>query len=170
MRRHESPEEITTQHRNRLAVGYVRLDEHPATPQRSAYLDRQRDQLHHAARWGWPTANLRRVEELGRCGCSTADRTGLLNLFQEIRAGHVGLVLVSDFDRFATCWDDVIEVLALCRETDTLLAVDGVLADCADPAANVGLRLRCAHTQYQLKEQALLAEVEEMGAAVRPTR
>ena len=65
MRRHETPEAITPQHRNRLAVGYVRLDEYPATSGDSTYLDHQRDQLRHAERWGWPVPNLLRIEELG---------------------------------------------------------------------------------------------------------
>jgi hypothetical protein len=77
---------------------------------------------------------------------------------------------VSDFDRLATAWDDVIEFLVLCRTHNTLLAVDGALADCADPDANLGLRLRCAHTQYTRKEQALLTELEEMYIAVTADR
>lgn len=170
MRRHQTPDAINPRHRNRMAVGYVRLDEHPTTPRESAYRDQQRDQLHHAEFWGWPITNVLAIEDLGRCGCSHADRGGYRDLLQMIRAGHVGLVLVSDFDRLATAWDDVVELLALCATTDTLLAVDGVLADCADPTANVALRLRSVHTQYTRQEEALLTEVEEMYAAVRADR
>lgn len=170
MKRPKTLAAITPQHWKRLAVTYVRTQEHPMTPREYDQLDQQRDQGRYAQHWGWSADAHHVIEDLGRCGCPKEDRRGFRDLVQMIRAGHVGLVLVSDFDRLAVDWDDVIAFLALCRAADTLLAVDGALADCADPTANVCLRLRGAHTQYKQKERALLAECESLCVAVRSAR
>ncbi|MCK7483948.1 MAG: recombinase family protein [Candidatus Moduliflexus flocculans] len=170
MRRLETPEAITPQHPDRLAVGYVRLDEHPLAAWETAHREHQQDQVRHAKHWGWPAANILVLEDLGRCGCAASERTAYRQLLDMIHAGHVALVVVSDFDRLATCWDDVVEFLTLCRTTDTLVAVDGHLVDCADPLAILGLRLCCAHARNRRQEEALLAELEEAYTAIRAAR
>ncbi len=159
------PEEVTPDHQRRPACVYVRLEQYPTTPRDQAERERQWGQCRHAGRWGWYPEQVLGLEDLGKCGCLSEAREGFGRLLQMVRDKQLGLVLVSDFDRLATTWDDVLEILALCRDTGTLLAVDGVVALYGDSILNLLIRLRSARAAYKRLEAELRTHEEELRRA-----
>jgi len=121
--------EITYQHRNRLAIAYVRTACAPETPDDLAGIERQRAQVGHARAWGWPETAIQVIEDRGRSGQTAEHREGYLRLCGQIAAGTVGLVLVTDVARLTRSPEVFAQFLALCRRGNTLLAVDGRLVD-----------------------------------------
>ncbi len=98
--------EITPQHRNRLAVEYRR---HSTT---SPGPEHQDSQAHHARTWGWPESAIQVInEDAGRSGSGADNRPGFQRLYRMVEAGQVGLVLVSDLTRLSRSRADLLTFL-----------------------------------------------------------
>ncbi len=155
----DRPGQITPDHLAKMAVVYVRLGIRPECAGDKAVLDAQRAQAEHARRWGWPEERILVLDEdIGQSATLTPARSGFCQLSQMVEGNHVGLILVSDFSRLSRSWADLSDFLVLCHAVDTLVAVDGCLADCADPEGNYLLRLRSLLREFEWACLALAAE------------
>jgi len=119
---------VTGQHRDRLAIVYVRqstLQQHERC-QESTQL--QYGLAEHACRLGWPRSKVLVIDEdLGCSGASTEGRHGFQRLVAEVGLGHVGLVLGFEVSRLARSCRDWYQLLEICALAGTLIAdSDGV--------------------------------------------
>jgi DNA invertase Pin-like site-specific DNA recombinase len=119
---------VTTAHRQRLAIVYVRqsskqqvLDHGESTRLQYALVDR-------AVALGWVASRVVVIDDdLGKSGASAVDRAGFQRLVTEITMGHVGLVLGIEMSRLARSGRDWYQLLELCSLSGALLAdTDGV--------------------------------------------
>ncbi|MEV6866014.1 recombinase family protein [Streptosporangium subroseum] len=119
---------VTDQHRDRLAIVYVRqstrqqvLDHGESTRLQYALVER-------AVALGWPACRVMVIDDdLGKSATSAVDRAGFQRLVAEITLGHVGLVLGIDMSRLARSGRDWYQLLELCALSGALLAdTDGV--------------------------------------------
>ena len=119
---------VTTAHRQRLAIVYVRqsskqqvLDHGESTRLQYALVDR-------AVALGWVASRVVVIDDdLGKSGASAVDRAGFQRLVTEITMGHVGLVLGIEMSRLARSGRDWYQLLELCSLSGALLAdADGV--------------------------------------------
>ena len=125
----EAAAHITSDHRNRLAVTYVRRATFPITDVGQRNLEYQRAQRAHAYHWGWSPDKVQIIEDIGRSGSGTAHRNGFDMLCGMIILNQVGLVLAADLSRLGHSHRDFALLLELCRRTGTLVAVNGKLLD-----------------------------------------
>ncbi len=136
--RQQGQSQIEPNHRNRLAIVYIRQSSVPQSCD-LASLDAQRAQSAHARAWGWLESAIQVIEEdVGRGGTSTEDRPGYRRLLREIELGRIRLVLVSDLSRLSRSQVELRRLLNLCRRMDTLVAERGVALDLFDPFKTVG--------------------------------
>lgn len=116
-------EKVQAEHRDRLAVVYVRQ----STPQQ--VLDHQestrlqyglRSQA-HALGWA-PDRVLVIDDDLGRSGTSVQGRLGFQRLVSEVSLDHVGIILGIEISRLARSCADFYQLLELCALFGTLIA------------------------------------------------
>src|SRR3984957_11220690 len=127
-----TPEKITREHHERLALICVRKStpqqverNQESTKLQSALVDR-------AFHFGWARETIVTIDDdLGRSGSTIEGRLGFQRLVAEVGLGHVGLVLGIEMSRLARSCRDWHQLLEICALFDTLIAdVDGVY----DPA------------------------------------
>src|SRR6202162_1523832 len=127
-----TPEKITREHQQRLAIIYIRQ----STPQQ---VERNREStklqyalVDRAFHFGWARETIVTIDDdLGRSGSTVEGRLGFQRLVAEVGLGHVGLVLGIEMSRLARSCRDWHQLLEICALFDTLIAdVDGVY----DPA------------------------------------
>lgn len=116
------PKQVTIHHLQRRAVVYRRSAVCPTSSS-----DRQIAQRDFAIGWGWPIDNIKIVDDDGAPSGLDASRAGYQQLIHMIKQGQVGLVLVSDLARLSRSSAELERFLDLCRSTDILLAVNGVI-------------------------------------------
>ena len=152
------PPKITPRHVDQLAVVYVRqstlqqLEDHQESTRRQYAL------AILAQRWGWSDEQLLTIDEdLGSSGASVEGREGMQRLMQEVRCGHVGLILALELSRFARCCLDWYCLLELCAEYDTLIAENNVVYDPVDPNDRMllGLKATMSETELHIMKQRL---------------
>jgi DNA invertase Pin-like site-specific DNA recombinase len=121
-------EKITEQHRQRLAIVYVRqstqqqvLEHRESTARQYALVDR-------AAALGWPRTAVTVIDEDQGCSGSSAEgRQGFQRLLAEVSSDRVGLILGLEMSRLARSCKDWYALLELCSIYRTLLAdADGL--------------------------------------------
>ena len=127
-----TPEKITRQHQERLAIIYIRQ----STPQQ-VERNQESTRLQYALadrafQFGWPRETIVTIDDdLGRSGSTIEGRLGFQRLVAEVGLGHVGLVLGVEMSRLARSCRDWHQLLEICALFDTLIAdADGVY----DPA------------------------------------
>ena len=127
-----TPEKITREHQQRLAIVYVRQ----STPQQ-VERNQESTKLQYALvdrvfHFGWARETILTIDDdLGRSGSTVEGRLGFQRLVAEVGLGHVGLVLGIEMSRLARSCRDWHQLLEICALFDTLIAdVDGVY----DPA------------------------------------
>jgi DNA invertase Pin-like site-specific DNA recombinase len=127
-----TPEKITREHQQRLAIIYIRQ----STPQQ---IERNQEStklqyalVDRAFHFGWARETIVTIDDdLGRSGSTVEGRLGFQRLVAEVGLGHVGLVLGIEMSRLARSCRDWHQLLEICALFDTLIAdVDGVY----DPA------------------------------------
>src|SRR6202050_1615191 len=127
-----TPDKITRQHQERLAIVYVRqstpqqVERHQESPKPQYSL------VDRAFHFGWARETIVTIDDdLGRSGSSVEGRLGFQRLVAQVGLGHVGLVLGIEMSRLARSCRDWHQLLEICALFDTLIAdVDGVY----DPA------------------------------------
>jgi DNA invertase Pin-like site-specific DNA recombinase len=127
-----TPEKITRQHQQRLAIVYVRQSTPQQVERNQESTKLQYALVDRAFHFGWARETIVTIDDdLGRSGSSVEGRLGFQRLVAEVGLGHVGLVLGIEMSRLARSCRDWHQLLEICALFDTLIAdVDGVY----DPA------------------------------------
>jgi DNA invertase Pin-like site-specific DNA recombinase len=126
------PEKIHRQHRERLAIVYIRQSTSQQVERHQESTRLQYALVDRAYQFGWPRETIVVIDDdLGRTGTTIEGRLGFQRLIAEVSLGHVGLVLGIETSRLARSCRDWHQLLELCALFDTLIAdTDGVY----DPA------------------------------------
>jgi DNA invertase Pin-like site-specific DNA recombinase len=124
------PEKVQPQHRERLAVVYVRQSTLQQVHDHQESTQLQYGLAHTARQLGWPAERVLVIDDdLGKSGSTSAGRLGFQRLVTEVTLNHVGLILGLEMSRLArsnTDWHHLLEVCALFR---TLIADQDGLYD-----------------------------------------
>lgn len=142
---------IRTQHRERMAIVYVRQ----STPQQvTGNLEsalRQYDLAAHATALGWsPQRVLVIDEDQGQSGRSAEGRPGFQRLLTEVALEHVGLVLGLEMSRLARSSKDWHHLLELCALFGALLADQDGVYDPTDSNDRLLLGLKGTMSEFEL--------------------
>jgi len=119
---------ITSSHRSRAAVIYVRQSTLVQVERNTESTARQYDLVHRAEQLGWPRQAVRVVDgDLGISGSVTGQRAGFEGLVAEVALGQVGIILALEASRLArdnSAWYRLLDLAGVC---DTLVAdADGI--------------------------------------------
>jgi DNA invertase Pin-like site-specific DNA recombinase len=123
-----SESKVTTAHRGRAAVVYVRQSTVAQISRNRESTTRQYDLAVRAAQLGWPPSAVRVIDDdLGVSAASATGRSGFAELAAQVGLGQVGIVLALEVSRLARNNADWYRLLDLAGMTDTLIAdADGV--------------------------------------------
>lgn len=133
---------VTPQHRQRLAIVYVRQSTPDQVRENTGSTAAQRDLFDIAQRLGWPESRIRLIDsDLGLSGTSASGRKGYLELLTLMDRDEVGIVLVQDLSRLSRKRSDIAIFLEHAEEKSTLIHTNGAVHDPAsgDLAATLGL-------------------------------
>lgn len=119
---------ITSSHRDRVALVYVRQSTVMQVREHTESTARQYALAEQAQGLGWPAARVEVVDaDLGVSGASTEGRDGFRKLVARVCLGEVGAILGLEVSRLARSSADLSRLLELARLTDTLVVdADGV--------------------------------------------
>src|SRR3954466_4686726 len=93
---------ITSSHRARVAIVYLRQSSAAQVEHNRESTDRQYALVHKAGDLGWPADKVVVIDEdLGVSGSGAVARSGFARLTAEVALGHVGLVLGLEVSRLA---------------------------------------------------------------------
>ena len=126
------PEKIRREHRDRLAIVYIRQSTMQQVERHQESTRLQYALTERAYSLGWAREMIVVIDDdLGRSGATIEGRVGFQRLVAEVGLGHVGLVLGVEMSRLARSCRDWHQLLEICALFDTLIAdADGVY----DPA------------------------------------
>src|SRR5579863_8786267 len=127
-----TPEKITREHQQRLAIIYIRQSTPQQVERNQESTKLQYALVDRAFHFGWARVTIVTIDDdLGRSGTTIEGRLGFQRLVAEVGLGHVGLVLGVEMSRLARSCRDWHQLLEICALFDTLIAdADGVY----DPA------------------------------------
>jgi DNA invertase Pin-like site-specific DNA recombinase len=146
-----TPSKIGADHRDRLAVVYVRQStlrqvEHNTESARLQYALAER-----AAELGWaPSRVLVIDEDMGHSAGGAQQRPGFGRLVSEVGLGHVGIVLGIEMSRLARSGRDWHQLLELCALSRTLLADPDAVYDPTDHNDRLLLGLKGTISEAEL--------------------
>jgi excisionase family DNA binding protein len=122
------PEKIHRQHRDRLAIVYIRQSTPQQVERHQESTQLQYALVDRAAQFGWTRETIIVIDDdLGRSGATIEGRVGFQRLVAEVGLGNVGLVLGVEISRLARSCRDWHQLLEICALFDTLIAdADGV--------------------------------------------
>jgi DNA invertase Pin-like site-specific DNA recombinase len=125
--RPDSPK-IRPDHRDRLALIYVRQSTPLQVREHTAGAARQYDLAGRARDLGWPQPRIEVIDQdQGRSGTSTTGRDGFQYLTAQVGLGRAGAVLSLEASRLARSCSDWYRLIEICALTDTLVIdEDGV--------------------------------------------
>ncbi len=142
---------IRAQHRERVAIVYVRQ----STPQQ--VIDhqesglRQYDLVGHAMALGWSRQRILVIDEdQGQSGRSAEHRAGFQRLLAEVTLEHVGLILGLEMSRLARSSKDWHHLLELCALFGALLADQDGVYDPTDSNDRLLLGLKGTMSEFEL--------------------
>jgi DNA invertase Pin-like site-specific DNA recombinase len=151
---------ILGQHRDRLAVVYVRQSTLQQLERHQESTRLQYGLVDHALALGWAQQRVLVIDEdLGKSGATAEGRPGFQRLVAEVSLDHVGIVLGLEMSRLARSnrdWHQLLEVCALCG---TLIGdLDGVYdpRDYNDRLV-LGLKGTMSEAELHILKQRLLA-------------
>src|SRR5438552_1631538 len=116
---------ITSSHRSRAAVIYVRQSTLAQLERNTESTARQYDLVHRARQLGWPREAIRVVgADLGVSGSVLGQREGFESLVAEVALGQAGIILALEASRLArdnAAWYRLLDLAGACGT----LAADG---------------------------------------------
>lgn len=122
MRTQQLVPKIRPDHRDRLAVIYVRQSTLFQVRENSGSTTRQYDLVQRAQDLGWTPASIQVVDQdQGQSGSSSLGRDGFQWLVAEVGLGHVGAVLSLEVSRLARSCSDWYRLLEICALSETLV-------------------------------------------------
>jgi DNA invertase Pin-like site-specific DNA recombinase len=158
---------ITSSHRSRRCLVYVRQSTLAQTRANTESLERQYELAGRAVALGWGPGQVQVVDaDLGLSGALAANREGFQELVAQVALGRVGLILGLEASRLARSNSDWYQLLDLCGMTDTLIADgDGIY----DPSAYsdrlvLGLKGTISEAELHLLKGRLIAGMRHKAA------
>jgi hypothetical protein len=123
-----SESKITSRHRDRMAVVYVRQSSRQQVLEHGESTRLQYALVERAAGLGWARSRIVVIDEdLGRSAAVAGTRPGFARLVTEVTMGRVGIVVGIEMSRLARTGRDWHQLLELCSLSGALLAdPDGV--------------------------------------------
>lgn len=123
-----SENKITSGHRDRLAVVYVRQSTRRQVLENTESTRLQYGLVERAVALGWARSRVTVIDvDLGMSAAVPDTRAGFAQLVTEVTMGHVGIVVGIEMSRLARSGRDWHQLLELCSLSGTLLAdPDGV--------------------------------------------
>jgi len=144
------PHEIKATYLARKAIVYLRQSTPEQVQNNQGSTAAQLGQRRYAEEWGWPADAIEIIDtDLGLSGTATAHRSGYLRLVEAIKAGAVGVVLVSDHTRLGRNLEEWLAFLTECACHDVLIANDGKIIDAADQGALLSTRMLALVGEYE---------------------
>jgi DNA invertase Pin-like site-specific DNA recombinase len=142
---------IRAEHRDRLAIVYVRQSSpHQVLTHRESRA-RQYALADHAGALGWPRERVLVIDDdQGQSGQTAHQRAGFQRLLAEVTMGHVGLVLGLEMSRLARSSEDWHRLLQLCALFGVLLADEDGVYDPHDPNDRLLLGLKGTISEFEL--------------------
>jgi DNA invertase Pin-like site-specific DNA recombinase len=163
-----SSTKLRDQHRERLAVVYVRQSTQQQVVEHPESLARQYAMADTATALGWSTDRVLVIDEdLGLSGRSAEGRSGFQRLLAEVTMDHVGLILGLEMSRLARSSKDWHHLLDLCAVFGTLLADQDGIYDPADPNDRLLLGLRGTISEVELHTMRNRLERGKLNKAER---
>jgi len=164
---------ITSSHRGRQCLVYVRQSTLAQTRANTESLERQYELAGRAVTLGWGPGQVQVVDaDLGLSGAQAANRGGFQELVAQVALGRVGLILGLEASRLARSNSDWYQLLDLCGMTDTLIGDgDGIY----DPAAYsdrlvLGLKGTISEALSGIRHKASYADFSVMPTTrLKPT-
>ena len=164
---------ITSSHRSRRCLVYVRQSTLAQTRANTESLERQYELAGRAVTLGWDREQVRVVDaDLGLSGAQAANREGFQELVAQVALGRAGLILGLEASRLARSNSDWYQLLDLCAVTGTLIAGgDGIY----DPAAYsgrlvLGLKGTISEALCRCRHNASYADLRIMPHSRRANR
>ena len=123
-----SPAQITSRHRDRLAVIYIRQSTLAQVRENTESTNRQYGLAEKATSLGWDGSNVLVIDgDLGLSGRSSSIRPGFKELVSRVCVGEVGAIFGLEVSRLARSSADFQRLLEFCSLTDTLIVdADGI--------------------------------------------
>src|SRR5262245_45459342 len=119
---------ITSEHRSRLAVVYIRQSTPDQVLANTGSAAAQRDLVDFAMQLGCAASLIQVIDsDLGRSSISKAGRTGYLELLMLMERDEVGIVLVQDLSRLSRKTSDIHSFLEQLEEKGVLIYTNGSL-------------------------------------------
>lgn len=144
-------EKVRGDHRERLAVVYVRQStlQQLARHQESTRL--QYGLVERAVELGWPRGRVEVIDEdLGKSGATAEGRAGFQRLVSEVTLNHVGIVLGIEMSRLARSCRDWYQLLEVCGMFGTLIGDQDGIYDPADYNDRLLLGLKGTMSEAEL--------------------
>ncbi len=124
------PPQLADELLRRLAAVYLRQSSERQVEQNVGSTQHQRNQREYALNLGYPEEGIVEIDEdLGLSGRTTSHRAGFQRLLKLVERREVGVIFVSDLSRLSRSTRDFDMLLALCRATGTLIAINGIIID-----------------------------------------
>ena len=145
------PGKVTAEHRDRLAVVYVRQSTLRQVQENTESAKMQYGLAERAAELGWVPSRIVVIDEdMGHSAGGGQDRPGFTRLVSEVGLGHVGVVLGIEMSRLARSGRDWHQLLELCALSRTLLADPDGVYDPADHNDRLLLGLKGTISEAEL--------------------
>src|SRR5262249_52311414 len=120
------PSEVKPTHLARAAKVYLRVSTESQAANNLGSIESQRQQRRFPEAWGWTPDQIEVVDEdLGVTGAAAQHRRGYLRILDEMKAGRVGAVFVSDPTRLGRTLKEYLALLEESALRDVLLVFDG---------------------------------------------
>jgi DNA invertase Pin-like site-specific DNA recombinase len=144
------PLEVKPTHLARAAKIYCRQSSEFQVANNRGSTEYQRGQRGFAEAWGWKPDQIEIVDEdLGLTGAAAHHRRGYLRILDEMRAGRVGAVFVSDPTRLGRSLKEYLGFLEECSLHDVLLIFDGKICNIGDSQGLFTSRLLALVGEYE---------------------
>ena len=161
-------EKITSGHRDRLAVIYLRQSSMAQVREHTESTMRQYGLAEEAVRLGWARNDVVVIDtDLGVSGRWGVARAGFTELVARVCSGEVGAIFGIEISRLARSNAEVARLMEFAAITETLLIdADGVY-DPADVNDRMLLGLKCTMGEVELHVMAQRLQASKRAAAAR---
>jgi DNA invertase Pin-like site-specific DNA recombinase len=142
---------IGAEHRNKLAIVYVRQSSPQQVVNHAESRTRQYALVNLAKALGWPDERVLLIDDdQGQTGTRADNRSGFQRLLAEVTLDHVGMVLALEMSRLARSGKDWHHLLEVCGIFGGLLADQDGVYDPNDPNDRLLLGLKGTMSEVEL--------------------
>jgi DNA invertase Pin-like site-specific DNA recombinase len=142
---------ITSAHLAEIPIVYVRQSSPQQVLKNRESTERQYNFAEQAVAFGWPRDRVLTIDEdLGKSGRTAEGRTGFQRLVEEVKLGHVGMVLGLELSRLARSSKDWHAFFEMCAVFGTLIADEDGVYDANDPNDRLVLGMKGIMSEMEL--------------------